>query len=146
MKEITIATRESALALWQANFIRDRLIEAHPGLTVHLLGMTTKGDRWLNSPLKEIGGKGLFTEELEEALRTEKIDCAVHSMKDLPTEKTAGIYIGAIPERGNPRDAMVSRDKKTLSALPKGATIGTSSVRRKAQLLHQRPDLKILDI
>ena len=143
MKEITIATRESALALWQANFIRDRLIEAHPGLTVHLLGKTTQGDRWLNAPLKEIGGKGLFVKELEAAMLDGRADIAVHSMKDVPMEFPEGLGLSVICERENPTDAFVSNHYKTLQDLPQGAHVGTSSLRRQCQIHAARPDLKI---
>ena len=107
MKEITIATRESALALWQANFIRHRLLEAHPGLTVHLLGITTQGDRWLNSPLNEIGGKGLFIKELEAAMLEGRADLAVHSVKDLPAHLPEGFSLPLIGYRDDVRDVLL---------------------------------------
>ena len=120
MKEITIATRESALALWQANFIRERLIEAHPGLTVHLLGMTTQGDRWLNAPLKEIGGKGLFIKELEVAMMEGHADLAVHSVKDLPAQLPEGFSLPLIGYRDDVRDVLLGHPQG-LAALPKNA-------------------------
>ena len=145
MKEITIATRESALALWQANFIRDRLIEAHPGLTVHLLGMTTQGDRWLNAPLKEIGGKGLFIKELEVAMMEGRADLAVHSVKDLPAQLPEGFSLPLIGFRDDVRDVLLGHTQG-LAALPKNAKVGSSSPRRQAQLLSMRPDLRVESI
>ena len=145
MKEITIATRESALALWQANFIRDRLIEAHPGLTVHLLGMTTQGDRWLNAPLKEIGGKGLFIKELEAAMMEGRADLAVHSVKDLPAQLPNGFSLPLIGYRADVRDVLLGHPHG-LAALPQNAKVGSSSPRRQAQLLAMRPDLRIESI
>jgi hydroxymethylbilane synthase len=145
-KTIRIGTRGSKLALWQAHYVSDLIRHQYPNEIVNLKIFTTRGDKILDKALPEIGGKGLFTEELETALRTGEIDCAVHSLKDLPTEKIDGVYLGAIPERGNLTDALVSRNKQTLVDLPQGATVGTSSLRRKAQILHHRPDLKIIDI
>ena len=145
MKEITIATRESALALWQANFIRDRLIDAHPGLTVHLLGMTTQGDRWLNAPLKEIGGKGLFIKELEVAMMEGHADLAVHSVKDLPAQLPEGFSLPLIGYRDDVRDVLLGHPQG-LAALPQNAKVGSSSPRRQAQLLAMRPDLRIESI
>ncbi|MBL6814458.1 MAG: hydroxymethylbilane synthase [Pseudomonadales bacterium] len=142
MKEITIATRESALALWQANFVRDKLIEAHPNLTVHLLGMTTQGDRWLNAPLKEIGGKGLFIKELEVAMLEGRADLAVHSVKDLPAHLPAGFSLPLIGYRDDVRDVLLG-EPEGLAALPKNARVGSSSPRRQAQLLAMRPDLRV---
>ena len=142
MKEITIATRESALALWQANFIRDRLIEAHPNLTVHLLGMTTQGDRWLNAPLKEIGGKGLFIKELEVAMLEGRADLAVHSVKDLPAHLPEGFSLPLIGYRDDVRDVLLG-EPEGVAALPPNARVGSSSPRRQAQLLAMRPDLRV---
>lgn len=142
MKEITIATRESALALWQANFIRDRLIEAHPNLTVHLLGMTTQGDRWLNTPLKEIGGKGLFIKELEVAMLEGRADLAVHSVKDLPAHLPEGFSLPLIGYRDDVRDVLLG-EPEGVAALPPNARVGSSSPRRQAQLLAMRPDLRV---
>ena len=142
MKEITIATRQSALALWQANFVRDRLIEAHPALTVHLLGMSTQGDRWLNAPLKEIGGKGLFIKELEVAMLEGRADLAVHSVKDLPAHLPEGLSLPLIGFRDDVRDVLLG-EPEGLAALPPNARVGSSSPRRQAQLLAMRPDLRV---
>lgn len=143
---ITIGTRGSQLALWQANTVADLIRSYYDNVTVKLEIIRTKGDKVLDKALPEIGGKGLFTEELETALREQKIDCAVHSLKDLPTDKVEGIYLGAIPERGAFEDVLVSKNHVALKDLPKGATIGTSSLRRKAQLLHFRDDFNVIDI
>ena len=145
-KIIRIGTRGSKLAIWQAQYVTNLIRQKYDDVTVDLKIFTTRGDKILDKALPEIGGKGLFTEELEAALHTGEIDCAVHSLKDLPTEKIEGIYLGAIPERGNPTDALVSRNQLKLDDLPKGATVGTSSIRRKAQLLYYRPDLNIIDV
>ncbi|HKS68869.1 MAG TPA: hydroxymethylbilane synthase [Ktedonobacterales bacterium] len=146
LDEVRIGTRGSALALWQAHHVRDLLRQAWPSLTVSIEVMKTQGDVTLDSPLPQIGGKGVFTAELESALRTGTIDLAVHSMKDLPTDESEGLIIGAIPRRGNPRDALISRASHTLDTLPARAAVGTSSRRRAAQLLVRRPDLRLLDI
>ncbi len=143
---IRIGTRRSALALWQTHYVRDTLRTLYPSLAVNLVHMTTTGDRVIDRPLPEIGGKGVFTQELEDALRTGAIDLAVHSLKDLPTEIDPAFVIGAIPPRAAPFDALVSRDGHGLAALPEGATIGTSSLRRRAQLLAARPDLRTQDL
>jgi hydroxymethylbilane synthase len=144
MKErIVIATRESPLALWQANFIRGQLEAAHPGLKVELLGMRTQGDRWLSTPLSEVGGKGLFIKELEQALLDGRADIAVHSMKDVPAELDPAFALPVIGFRDDVRDALVSRDGRTLAELPVGARIGSASLRRQAQLLARRPDLQV---
>jgi hydroxymethylbilane synthase len=140
---LVIATRESQLALWQANFVSARLREAHPGLTVELHGMTTRGDRWLSSPLAEVGGKGLFIKELEEALASGTADIAVHSVKDVPAELPDGFAMPVIAYREDPRDVLVTRDGTTLAGLPAGARVGSSSLRRQAQLLARRPDLLV---
>lgn len=142
METLRIGTRRSQLALWQTHHVRDRLQAAFPDLAIELVHMTTTGDRILDKPLPEIGGKGLFTQELETALSTGAIDLAVHSLKDLPTEMPAGFALGAILARANPFDALVSRAGYTLATLPHNATLGTSSLRRRAQLLAHRPDLK----
>ena len=146
MDALRIGTRGSALALWQAHHVRDLLQQAWPSLDVSIEVMKTHGDITLDSPLPQIGGKGVFTSELETALRTGVIDLAVHSLKDLPTDDSEGLIIGAIPRRGNPHDALISRANDTLDTLPKGAAVGTSSRRRAAQLLVRRPDLRLLDI
>lgn len=145
MQTITIATRESALALWQANFIREQLIKAHPELDVVLLGMTTRGDQWLNAPLKEIGGKGLFIKELEVAMLEGRADLAVHSVKDLPAHLPEGFSLPFIGFRDDVRDVLVG-GPGDVNALPKGARVGSSSPRRQAQLLAQRPDLQVESI
>ena len=143
---IIIGTRSSKLALWQAEYVKGRLEEQYPGLTVKLKLMTTKGDKILDAPLAKIGGKGLFTKELETDMLEGGIDLAVHSLKDMPTEVPAGLVISAITKRFDPGDAVVSPTYKKFSELPLGAKVGTSSLRRKAQLLHVRPDLNICDL
>ncbi len=145
MEQITIATRESALALWQAEFIREQLIKANPGLKVSLLGMTTKGDQWLNAPLKEIGGKGLFIKELEVAMLEGKADLAVHSVKDLPAHLPEGFSLPVIGFRDDVRDVLVGAPGG-IDSLSAQAKIGSSSPRRQAQLLAQRPDLQVESI
>ena len=145
MQHITIATRESALALWQANFVRARLLEAHPDLEVNLLGMTTKGDQWLNAPLHEIGGKGLFIKELEVAMLEGRADLAVHSVKDLPAHLPEGFSLPFIGFREDVRDVLLSRHG-ALDTLPRHAKVGSSSPRRQAQLLALRPDLQVQSI
>ncbi|MDH3979465.1 MAG: hydroxymethylbilane synthase [Gammaproteobacteria bacterium] len=143
---LRIATRKSPLALWQAEHVRARLQEAHPGLVVELLTMSTQGDRILDSPLAKIGGKGLFVKELEQGMLTGDADIAVHSMKDVPAELPDGLEIGAILEREDPQDAFVSNHYANVDALPQGARVGTSSLRRQCQLRARRPDLEILDL
>lgn len=145
-KTLIIGTRSSKLALWQANYVAERLQEKHPDLVVKERRMTTKGDRILDAPLAKIGGKGLFTKELETAMLAGEIDIAVHSLKDMPTEVPEGLVITAITERYDPGDAVVSPRYERLAALPKGARVGTSSLRRRAQLLAARPDLTLLDL
>ena len=142
MITLRMGTRRSQLALWQTQHVRDQLQVAHPDLSIELVRMTTTGDRVLDKPLPEIGGKGLFTQELEDALRAGEIHLAVHSLKDLPTEMLPEFALGAILRRASPFDALVSRAGHTLATLPPGATIGTSSLRRRAQLLAYRADLK----
>lgn len=144
-RTIRIGSRASKLSLWQARFAAD-LIQEHYDVRVELKPFQTRGDRIRSRPLAAIGGKGLFTQELEAALRRQEIDCAVHSLKDLPTEEAEGLCLGAVPQRGNPHDVLVSREGKNLSSLPMGARIGTGSRRRRAQLLYHRPDLHILNI
>ena len=145
-ERIVIGTRGSALATTQTGWVISRLTDAHPGLDVQRQIITTTGDRRTDRPLPEIGGKGLFTAELESALLEGEIDAAVHSMKDLPTEMPAGLCIGAIPVRETPFDALISADGSALKDLPDGAKVGTSSRRRQAQLLRARPDLRIESI
>lgn len=142
-REIRIATRKSALALWQAEYVKARLIEAHPGLLVTLVPMVSRGDKLLDSPLSKIGGKGLFVKELETALLENEADIAVHSMKDVPMDFPEGLGLFCICEREDPRDAFVSNTYGSLDALPPGSIVGTSSLRRQAQLLTRRPDLEI---
>ena len=140
---ITIATRESQLALWQAYHIRDRLKALYPALEVELLGMTTQGDQILDSPLSRIGGKGLFVKELEQAMAARRADLAVHSIKDVPMDLPEGFTLAAITAREDPRDAFVSNHYATLDELPAGARVGTSSLRRQAQLRARFPHLVI---
>ncbi|EGJ12152.1 MULTISPECIES: hydroxymethylbilane synthase [Rubrivivax] len=137
-----IATRESRLALWQAEHVRD-VLTARFGLAVELLGMTTKGDQILDRALSKVGGKGLFVKELETALEEGRAHLAVHSLKDVPMDLPPGFALAAIWEREDPRDAWVSNQYENLDALPQGACVGTSSLRRVVQLLARRPDLKI---
>ncbi|WP_220812489.1 hydroxymethylbilane synthase [Pseudomonas paralcaligenes] len=142
-REIRIATRKSALALWQAEYVKARLEQAHPGLVVSLVPMVSRGDKLLDAPLAKIGGKGLFVKELETALLDNEADIAVHSMKDVPMDFPEGLGLFCICEREDPRDAFVSNTYDNLDALPAGSVVGTSSLRRQAQLLARRPDLKI---
>jgi hydroxymethylbilane synthase len=140
---LVIATRKSKLALWQAEHVAALLRQAHPGLSVELLPMTTKGDRILDRSLATIGGKGLFIKELETALEDGRARLAVHSMKDMPTDLPAGMMLAAMLTRADPRDALITRGGLALGDLPHGAPLGTSSLRRRAQLLALRPDLSI---
>ncbi len=142
-REIRIATRKSALALWQAEYVKARLEASHPGLKVSLVPMVSRGDKLLDAPLAKIGGKGLFVKELETALLENEADIAVHSMKDVPMEFPEGLGLYCICEREDPRDAFVSNRFDSLDALPPESVVGTSSLRRQAQLLARRPDLKI---
>ena len=142
-RRLTIATRASPLAMWQAEHVRSRLASCYPGITVELLGVTTQGDRFVDRPLAAIGGKGLFIKELEGALRDGRADLAVHSLKDVPMEIPDGFAIAAIPARGDPRDAFVSTHRESLAALPPGAVVGTSSLRREAQLRELHPALRV---
>jgi len=145
-EKLVIATRGSKLALWQANHVAARLRDAYPGLVVELLPIKTKGDKILDVPLAKVGGKGLFVKEIEEALLDGRADLAVHSMKDVPAEQPAGVIVGIIPRREDPCDRLLSVAHDGLAALPAGATVGTSSLRRKAQLHALRPDLSIVDL
>ncbi len=140
---LVIASRESVLALWQARHVESRLRELYPRATISILGMTTEGDRKLGSSLAKIGGKGLFVKELEEALAAGRADIAVHSLKDVPMHLPDGFALGAILARADPRDAFVSSRFASLSALPQGARVGTSSLRRESQLRVQYPHLAI---
>ncbi|MDH3642771.1 MAG: hydroxymethylbilane synthase [Gammaproteobacteria bacterium] len=144
--KVIIATRQSKLALWQANFIQARLRAAHPGLVVELLGITTKGDKWLSSPLSELGGKGLFIKELEQALLDRAADIAVHSVKDVPAELPEPFAMPVLAFREDVRDALISRSGVGLAELPVGARVGSSSLRRQSQLLSIRGDLDVLPI
>jgi hydroxymethylbilane synthase len=140
---LTITTRESALALWQAHHIRDRLAALHPGLRIAILGVTTEGDRRLDASLATIGGKGLFVKELESALAEGRADLAVHSMKDVPMQLPPGFAIAAITAREDPRDAFVSLRYRQLAELPPGAKVGTSSLRRESQIRARYPQLDV---
>jgi hydroxymethylbilane synthase len=142
-RTLTIATRESPLALWQAEFVQAALTQAHPDLEVKLLGMTSRGDQLLDVPLAKVGGKGLFVKELEEALLDGSADIAVHSMKDVPMEFPEGLQLGVICEREDPSDAFVSNQYSVLEELPIGSVVGTSSLRRECQLRARRPDLEV---
>ncbi|MEC4022644.1 hydroxymethylbilane synthase [Pseudomonas fulva] len=142
-REIRIATRKSALALWQAEYVKARLEQAHPGLKVSLVPMVSRGDKLLDAPLAKIGGKGLFVKELETALLEHEADIAVHSMKDVPMDFPEGLGLYCICEREDPRDAFVSNRFDSLQSLPAGSIVGTSSLRRQTQLLARRPDLQI---
>tara|TARA_R110002072_G_scaffold45422_5_gene126340 strand:- start:22640 stop:23596 length:957 start_codon:yes stop_codon:yes gene_type:complete len=143
IKKLTIASRESALALWQSEYIKARLEALYPNLTVNINGMTTQGDKILDVPLAKIGGKGLFVKELETAIIQGQADIAVHSMKDVPMEFPEGLELAVICERENPFDAFVSNNFQNIDDLPKGAVVGTSSLRRHSQLISQRPDLAV---
>lgn len=146
MNRLRIATRQSPLALWQAEFVKSELQKHHPGLQVELLGFTTRGDKILDSSLSKIGGKGLFVKELEQALLDGEADIAVHSMKDVPMEFPQGLCLSTICAREDPRDAFVSTRFADVSQLPRGAVVGTSSLRRQCQLKSIRPDLQICDL
>jgi hydroxymethylbilane synthase len=139
--KLIFATRPSALARWQTQWVMNALQEAHPGLTCEEKIITTQGDKILDKPLPEIGGKGLFTQELESELLSGAVHCAVHSLKDLPVENPAGLTVGCVPVRAEVRDALISKDGYTLETLPTGALVGTSSLRRAAQVFSARPDV-----
>lgn len=143
---MTIGTRGSQLALWQANHVAERLRAAFPGLSVRLERIKTTGDKILDVPLAQVGGKALFVKEIEEALLEGRVDLAVHSMKDVPTDLPAGLVIAAVTEREDPLDVLISRTGARLKDLPPGAQVGTSSLRRQAQLLHHRPDLTVIGL
>ncbi len=143
---IRIATRKSPLAMWQAEHVAAALKAAHPGIQVELLGMSTQGDKILDTPLAKIGGKGLFVKELEQGMLEGSADIAVHSMKDVPVELPEGLHLPVIMERENPRDAFVSNDFADLDSLPQGAKVGTSSLRRQSQIMARRPDLELLPL
>lgn len=143
MQKLIFATRPSALARWQTHWVMEALQKLHPGLVCEEQVITTQGDRVLDKPLPEIGGKGLFTQDLEHELLSGSVQCAVHSLKDLPVDDTPGLTVGCIPVRGEVHDALVSVRELTMESLPKGAVVGTSSLRRSAQLLAARPDLQM---
>jgi hydroxymethylbilane synthase len=142
-RRIVIASRESALALWQARHVESQLAALYPGAEISILGLTTEGDRRLDASLAKIGGKGLFVKELEEALASGRADIAVHSMKDVPMTLARGFALAAVSEREDPRDAFVSSRYADLSALPAGARVGTSSLRRECQLRARHPGLRV---
>ena len=146
MKRIRIGTRGSKLALRQSTWVRERIAEQHPGLHIEVLRIKTTGDKITDVPLAQVGGKGLFVKEIEEALLRGEIDLAVHSMKDVPTELPPGLHLGVVAEREDPRDVLVSRDGRGLRELPVGARIGTSSLRRGAQLLGVNPQWEIVPL
>jgi len=143
---LRIATRGSRLALWQAEHVRRQLERVHHNLTVELIPITTTGDRIIDRPLAKIGGKGLFIKELEQALFDGRADVAVHSMKDVPVAMPPGLHIPVLLEREDPRDAIVTLEQRPFAELPSGAAVGTSSLRRRSQLLAERPDLEIIDL
>ncbi|MCL4159415.1 UNVERIFIED_CONTAM: hypothetical protein GTU68_053703, partial [Idotea baltica] len=139
LRSLRIATRNSPLALWQAEFVKSALQHHHTDLQIELIGFTTRGDVLLDSPLAKVGGKGLFVKELEQAMLEGKADIAVHSMKDVPMEFPEGLGLSVICQREDPRDAFVSNQYAALSELPDGAVVGTSSLRRQCQLSALRP-------
>lgn len=143
MKVLRIATRKSQLALWQAEFVKAELEKIHPDVNVELVPLSSRGDKILDVPLAKVGGKGLFVKELEQAILAGEADIAVHSMKDVPMEFPEGLGLSTICQREDPRDAWVSNSSMTLEELPKGAIVGTSSLRRQSQLLALRPDVEI---
>ena len=144
-REIHIGSRGSKLALWQANWVQSELLKNHPNLSIQITTIKTKGDKILDVPLAKVGGKGLFVKEIEDALLEGEIDLAVHSMKDMPADLPQGLTIGAIPQRENPQDVLVSK-KGCLADLPKDARMGTSSLRRASQILFARPDIRIIPL
>lgn len=146
MRALRIATRKSPLALWQARHVAGLLSGAQAGLEVSLVELSTEGDRFLSAPLSQVGGKGLFVKEIEAALLDGRADLAVHSLKDMTSEMPAGLLLACVPPREDPRDAFVSPGGLDFGALPQGASIGTSSLRRTCQLLERRPDLNIVPL
>jgi len=146
MEVVVIGTRGSPLAMWQAEHVRHALLEAHPALKVEIQVIRTTGDDQSEPPLTRIGGTGVFTKEIESALLKRHVDLAVHSLKDLPTQLADGLHLAAVLEREDPADALIARDGRTLAQLPAGAKVLTGSLRRQAQLLHRRPDLKIAPV
>ena len=146
MTPIRIGTRSSQLALWQANFVADHLRPLAAPRAVELVLISTSGDQVRDVPLAQIGGEGVFTKEIQRALLDGSVDIAVHSLKDLPTIPVDGLVLAAVPERGPIGDAFISEKHKHFEELPRGAVLATSSVRRRAQVLHRRPDLQLIDI
>jgi len=146
MKRIVVGTRKSPLALTQTEWVLEQLKQAHPGLEIGMEKIVTKGDRILEVTLSKVGGKGLFLKEIEQAMYDGVVDFAVHSLKDVPTEMPEGLMIVAITHREDPRDVLISRGNVPFAELPQGAKVGTSSLRRAAQLLHVRPDLQIVSV
>ena len=146
MKTLRIATRTSTLAMFQTNLVADQLRAAHPGVDVQIVGMSTKGDRVTNVPLPEVGGKGLFTKELEDALLAQTVDLAVHSLKDLPSDMPDGLELVACPRRADPTDAFISSRYDSIEQVPAGATIATGSVRRRAQLMTMIDGVNFVDL
>ncbi|MFW5451482.1 MAG: hydroxymethylbilane synthase [Methylophagaceae bacterium] len=145
-RTVKIATRKSPLAIWQAEYVRDALIELHPDLQVELVRMSTQGDKILDVPLAKVGGKGLFVKELEQGMLMGEADIAVHSMKDVPVEFPEGLHLPVVCQREDPRDAFVSNHYQSLDDLPIGAKVGTSSLRRECQLRTSRSDLEVLPL
>ncbi len=143
---LKIGTRGSALAVTQSEWIKEKILSRHPGISVELVRIRTKGDKIVDSPLSKIGGKGLFVKEIEDALLRKEVDLAVHSIKDVPAELPEGLCLSVFPEREDPRDVFISREYASLSDLPEGASIGTGSLRRSSQLLHIRPDLNVVQL
>jgi hydroxymethylbilane synthase len=146
LQELRIGTRGSQLALYQANWVKEKLVQVHPHLKVTLIKIKTTGDKIQDAPLAKIGGKGLFVKEIEGALMQRGIDLAVHSIKDVPAELPKGLHLSAITKREDPRDVFISKDGTLLKNLPQGAKIGTSSLRRQAQLLHFRDDFEMIPL
>ncbi len=146
MADIVIGTRGSPLALWQANWVKSSIEKEHPGISVELLPIKTTGDKILDTPLAKVGGKGLFVKEIEEALFDKRANIAVHSMKDVPTDLPDGLEISVILKREDPRDALIAREVDSFESIPENGKVGTSSLRRQAQILHARPDLEIVPL
>lgn len=146
LADIVIGTRGSPLALWQANWVKSNLEKEHPGISVELLPIKTTGDKILDTPLAKVGGKGLFVKEIETALLDGSAHIAVHSMKDVPTDLPDGLEISIILEREDARDALIAREVTSFESLPQNGKVGTSSLRRQAQILNARPDLKIVPL
>ena len=146
MMILRIGTRGSRLALAQSEWVKGQIEAGNPDVRVELVRIKTKGDKILDSPLSEVGGKGLFVKEIEDALLRKEVDVAVHSVKDVPTDLPDGLHLSVFPEREDPHDAFISLKYKTLAELPEGASVGTSSLRRSAQLLHMRPDLNVVSL